>query len=523
MLAALHQKMRFHLAHILSRASDSLLPIGSDVPDGFIFTPRELWDGDCEKGRWLVHGGVFSYKGDQLELHNANWHPKEAAPVWIEHLHGFGWLNDLRALGGDQGRLAARAMVQNWMDAHPYYEPESWRTDILGRRIANLIAGYDFFGDSASDAFQEQFFYNLIKQVKHLSRSMPGMLEGLPLLYGIKGLAYAGLTLEGRERDLECALNLLEREMKAQFHNDGGHVSRNADQLFEALKILVDLRGTLKQAGYPPLETIQTRLEQSLPALRFFRHGDKRFALFAGMQEGEDKPVQQLFQMSGVRARAVNSLPQTGFERISAGKSLLMVDCAAPLAFEFSHGRERIFVNCGSHPTDADWQSALRGAPAFNTLTIDDRGPSEVRRSKPVQAERRDKDGHSSLEVWHEGYKAFCGVVHRRALSLDEKGFELCGQEILTCPKGLMRSHRVLARFHIHPRVLISLVQDGTQALLRLKSGFGFRFKADGAQLSLENSIYLGSGVRPLKTKQIVLRALMEEDSLEIGWSLTKE
>ena len=35
---------------------------------------------------------------------------------------------------------------------------------------------------------------------------------------------------------------------------------------------------------------------------------------------------------------------------------------AAPLAFEMSYGRERIIVNCGSHPTNPEWQDMLPDA-----------------------------------------------------------------------------------------------------------------------------------------------------------------
>lgn len=57
---------------------------------------------------------------------------------------------------------------------------------------------------------------------------------------------------------------------------------------------------------------------------------------------------------------------------------------------------------------------------------------------------------------------------------------------------------------HLHPTVQVSLIQDGTAALLRLASGVGFRLRAQGAQMSLADSIYLGSG-EIKKTQQIVL------------------
>jgi len=97
------------------------------------------------------------------------------------------------------------------------------------------------------------------------------------------------------------------------------------------------------------------------------------------------------------------------------------------------------------------------------------------------------------------------------------------GEETLTCSIGLGRSHAATVRFHLHPRVPVSLVQDGTEALLRLPGGSGWRFSTTGATLSLENSIYLGEGVHPRKTKQIVLRTTMDTDTAQIKWALQRE
>ena len=59
-------------------------------------------------------------------------------------------------------------------------------------------------------------------------------------------------------------------------------------------------------------------------------------------------------------------------------------------------------------------------------------------------------------------------------------------------------------RFHLHPDVQASLQQDGEAVLLRLRSGGGWRLRADGARLSLEESIYLG-GAEPRRSEQVVL------------------
>ena len=59
-------------------------------------------------------------------------------------------------------------------------------------------------------------------------------------------------------------------------------------------------------------------------------------------------------------------------------------------------------------------------------------------------------------------------------------------------------------RFHLHPSVEASLVEGESAALLRLPSGSLWRLRAAGAEMSLGESIYLGSG-EARKTQQVVL------------------
>ena len=49
-------------------------------------------------------------------------------------------------------------------------------------------------------------------------------------------------------------------------------------------------------------------------------------------------------------------------------------------------------------------------------------------------------------------------------------------------------------RWHLHPLVQASLMQNGQSALLRTASGNGWRFRIDRGELGLEPSIYCGNG-----------------------------
>ncbi|MEM9469158.1 MAG: heparinase II/III family protein [Pseudomonadota bacterium] len=539
----IEQKVRQHASRLTYNSPLYNWSLGGSTPSRLLFSPCDLWKGNADNARWLIHSGSFSIGDDRLELHDANWHPKDVDQIWINHIHGFDWLRDLRALGGHQARRAARLMISDWIDQHDHWHETYWHPAILGRRVGNWFTVYDFFGESADDHFQEKFLDCLVRQLRHLRRSLPSTLYGLDLLYALRALAYGGLTLEGREDYLEAALHYLDEAINKQILSDGGHISRNPEQLLQAVKIMIDIRASLRQGGYPPIPALQQGLDRAIQTLRFLRHTDGAFALFHGAQENTEDEIKTALVQAGMRARPLKSLPHSGYEKVTKGRSVMIIDTGkpavwphdegahfAPLAFEFSHARQRIFVNCGAHPTSPDWQGALRSTPAHNTLIIDDRNVCDLRadgslrnRPKVVEVTRDDKNDGTLIDASHDGYVPQNGIIHRRRLYLSEKGFDFRGEETLSCMSGLAKDHNIAIRFHLHPDVKVSLVKEGKEALLRLKNGVGWRFTAENAALSLDNSIYLGQGIRPRKTKQLVMNSTMSEDLHQLKWALQKE
>jgi uncharacterized heparinase superfamily protein len=66
--------------------------------------------------------------------------------------------------------------------------------------------------------------------------------------------------------------------------------------------------------------------------------------------------------------------------------------------------------------------------------------------------------------------------------------------------------------------VVASPVQDGEGVLLRLPSGHGWRLRAKGAKVAVEESVYLGGEAR--RTQQIVLQAEAGEDTIQ--WAINR-
>src|SRR5688500_12165761 len=92
------------------------------------------------------------------------------------------------------------------------------------------------------------------------------------------------------------------------------------------MRVYIDMRGALQMARYPVPDFIQHAIDRMAQALRFLRYSDRHLALFNGAQEGDDALIDMVQMVANAHGRVMKSLPDTGYERVTIGRSLLMVD-----------------------------------------------------------------------------------------------------------------------------------------------------------------------------------------------------
>lgn len=514
---------------------------GGGTPDRLLTLPPDPWTGDAGKGRWIANR-VLEFHGRQIPVDGRTWAAPDAQARAA--LHSFEWLRDLRALGGDASRRLGRQLMQEWITAHGKWSEGVWDFPVTGRRVAAWLMGYDFFCAAGDDSFLEAFYGSLIKQIRHLDRVDPAHVHGIDALSVIRAQVFAGLCLEGAEERLEHALGWCEHWIAHELDGEGMHVSRSPAQAVAAARQLIDIRGSLVRAGHAAPTSLQSAIDRIIHAIRFFRMPDQRLACFHGTQEDDAGALDALFRVSGVRIRKPPSQLETaGFESLVRERVTVIADCgapsphphdscahASPLAFEMCVGRDRMIVNCGTHPSDHQWADHLRATAAHSGLTLDDRNAFEIcadghiGRKGTHMAARRDLAGAGlMLTLSHDGYAPLNGVIHTRRLTLAPDGRILMGEDWLAADAPLVRPCAFAIRFHLHPRVQASLIQGGEAALLRLPSGAGWRFAKNAGSLTLEPSIYCGSGATPRKTQQLVISGECAGATTGIGWSFTEE
>ena len=504
------------------------------VPDAPLPHVRDPWPGDMLRGAALLKGEI-ELGGVTAKLLPGRFEHFTGPPALRAAAHSFVWLRDLRALGTEAARLQARGLVGEWIAAAAL-EKLTQRPDVAGARIAAWLAHYDFFAASADDGFRQALMARLVSDARTLAAALPAEeLDGRALT-AVKGLIAAAVALPEQPALLARAQKLLPQEIGRQILPDGSHVERSPARLLAALQDLTEIRALLQAGRAPQPEALTSAIERMGPVLRALRHADGGLALFNGSREESPALIEAVLTEAGRAGRLPASLPEGGFERLAAGRSLLIADVAAPtppgldrfahagtLSFELSIGRDRMIVNCGAAPAAAgDWRDATRATAAHSTLTIADTSSSELtpeglaRRPEQVTLLRQEAAGAHWLEASHDGWRRVFGAVHRRRLYMAESGEDIRGEDVIEAESP----QPFVIRFHLHPGVDASLQQDGEAVLLRLPTGSGWRLRAEGAKLSIEESIYLG-GTAPRRCEQVVLTGY-QDGAQQVKWAITK-
>ena len=512
--------------------------VAPTVPQTLVVIPTDPWPGDASIGTELVQG-ILRLGGQVIQQTAMDWTPQGASPGFLLALHRFDWLRDLRTLGGDVARRQARMMVRSWIEKHGTWTPDIWEPRLLGARLANVIGCYDFFCATADDEFRVLVFESIYRQARQLARSMGTAAPGHGRITAIKGLFYAAICLPKGESRLAFSLRLLLPELTTQVLGDGGHVARNPQIALDVLRDLVEIRNLLRLGAQEVPERLQHAIDRLTPAVRFFRQSDGALSLFNGGRESNPALIDAVLTLADAKGRPLKSMTHSGFERIVAGRTCIIMDCGAPpsaayaalsmagpLAFEMSVGRDRLIVNCGSHPSELPaWRRALGATAAHSTLTLNDTNAVELTNEglghvpQTVTCERQEENGASWVEASHDGYENNFRTLHFRRIYVGDGGDDVRGEDALEGPKG----HNYAIRFHLHPNVQASLIQQGQAVLLALPSGGGWRLRTQGGTLSLEESLYCGKDDEPRRTQQIVISGTTDDEQTTIKWALQRE
>ncbi|MBV2360134.1 heparinase II/III family protein [Thalassococcus sp. CAU 1522] len=532
---------------------------------GFVYQPEPKSVGMFARGRQLIAGNLM-FAGHLVEARDAMlWDLAAPDTLWSEEAHGFGWLDDLAAVGDARARVLAQRWLWGWIDRYGRGQGAGWTPELSGRRAIRWIQHALFLLRGQDSAASHAYFAALSRQTTFLARRWKSLPPGLARFEALTGLLYSGLSLEGMERHVEPARKAIGTECARLIDAQGGLPTRDPEALMEVLTLLVWARDALEAADRDADAAHLAAIARIAPTLRSLRHADGALARFHGGGRGAEGRLDQALAASGTKTRRNGTLAM-GFARLSAGRTSVIMDAAVPpggdasaqahastLAFELTSGRRALIVNCGAgNEFGREWRRAGRATPLHSTLCLE--GYSSARLAAPlwVGSSQREllADGpthvpahlsHSPdgprIECAHDGYVRQHGLTHARTLELSFDGRALMGEDFLVAlddpakrrfdsamNKVKLTGLPFQVHFHLHPEVDVALDMGGTAVSMALRSGEIWVFRFSGAvNLSLEPSVFLEKGrLRPRATKQIVLSGRAMEYATRVRWTLSK-
>jgi uncharacterized heparinase superfamily protein len=140
-----------------------------------------------------------------------------------------------------------------------------------------------------------------------------------------------------------------------------------------------------------------------------------------------------------------------------------------------------------------------------------------------VAARLSDEGGMAVLAGSHDGYVTRYGMLHLRRIALSQNGGILEGVDRLEPPQGKLRLKSDLPysiHFHLHPDCLCERLSETGGCRIRVQDGQIWIFTAEGAELTIEDSLYFVDSAGPRPSLQIVLRGATFGEA-EVRWRVT--
>ncbi|MCB1543562.1 MAG: heparinase II/III family protein [Methylobacteriaceae bacterium] len=521
------------------------------APERLLIAPQDIRTADATRAE-DIYAGYFAFGGRIVNTQGRSpfdLHPP--SPEWARALNGFGWLRHLRAAETSLARVNARALVDDYLAARGRTGGETFDAATTARRILSWLSQATLVLEGAEAEFYHRFLRALARDAAQLQDAL-GATAGLARLQATMALAAYAMCADTPARFQTRASAQLADAIGGQILPDGGHVSRNPQALIDLLLDFLPLRQAYVARGAAPPPALLNAIDRVIPALRLLRHGDSSLALFNGMGVTAPDRLATVLHYDDARGAAPVSAPHSGYQRLEAADTIVIVDAGPPppgpysldahagcLSFEMSSGLQRIVVNCGTPAVGGpSAREAARQTAAHSTLVLNDvsscriapdagmerivagqivAGPTHVGMSRETLAEG------ALLDLSHDGYAQRFGLVHERRIALKADGAQLVGEDrlVVAGQTGQSAPETFALRFHLHPSVVAMRAGDDTAVVLDLADGQRWMFDAGGMDVGLEESVFFASpdGVRACQ--QIVVAGVAEA-GLEVQWAFSR-
>ena len=137
----------------------------------------------------------FNKKKIKIENYTLNslWKLRSKNKLEFQNLHNFLWLT---LLDIKTNKTSAQTIIENWIDNNNDFDEETWKLDILSKRLIAWISNSNLTIDESSPKYKEKFILSITKQANHLSINIDSSEDYENKLICCSSLILVGLTFK---------------------------------------------------------------------------------------------------------------------------------------------------------------------------------------------------------------------------------------------------------------------------------------------------------------------------------------
>lgn len=312
---------------------------------GFGPSIARLLSGDVAQA-FAMYCGQFSSGGETITaMASEVFEQRLGSKPWQGQLQNLSWLQHFAASKRNLHAHYALRLLGRWAKAAK--APRDAAT--LSKIVLALAIDGPVLAQMCEADLQGEFFELVTAQTKLLHRTTPSNFE-VALLKAI-ALLYMSTSFQGFDALRKPAIDQFNINIDRLILPDGGHVSRNPQDVLVLLALLLPLKAAMKVARVNFPGSASNAIERMLPFLAMMTHADGGLARFSG-NSVQAELIAAIALYDKTHAAPLLQARHSHFARLDHGKSMLLVDATSGDAMEFADGVQRLLTSNTNRPIE---------------------------------------------------------------------------------------------------------------------------------------------------------------------------
>ena len=477
---------------------------------------------------------------------NSLWKLSSKNKLEFQNLHNFLWLTFLDI---KTNKTSTQTIVENWIDNNNNFSEETWKLDLLSKRLIAWISNTNLTLDESELKYREKFILSITKQTNHLSININNLEDDENKLSCCSSLILVGLIFKNQYKYYESGLSILKKFIKNNFDKSGFPKSRNPEELVNCLKYLILIKEWIKESQNQIPDYLEEIIFNCGNSYSFLSKNLDKLPLFNGAPEIQNEEFEKYLNYLNYNFKD-SSKEKSGYVIFKDKKIVFIMDIgnspdfkyskkyqSGCLSFEITSNKEKLICNLGFDINKNNKIKLLsKSTAAHSTLYLNNHSSCIFRTSHSLKINHENKlyeglkiikkkivseKDFENITVSHSGYQSRYGYIHERSIKFIKK------EKIFFGTDSLIKNEKVNnisygIRFHIYPGIKIAKTQNFQSILLSLKNGEGWKFSCNNKEVLIEKGIYLGNKNKVTENENIYISGMTNGENQVIEWSFEK-